>query len=316
MPSKTWHSLDEAGRQRWRRERKRRDYEAARGNPRIVSPDKAERVRAKVRTYRARGMNLAQMQGQTGVHLSTISEQLRPIRTGMNRRTYLALARMVFEEPSPTSQLDATGTRRRALSLWHDGFGPQFMADRTGWPKSNVQRLARGRVIRVEYRTAVMFRNLYEKLEGAQPGDFGIPVRSARYVQGFARKLGGVPRRCWEEWTIDDPDAIPDWTGYCGTGLGMAIHRREGIPPCEPCKEVFDYRDPYPGFDGKKFRALREKAGLSRNALGRLCGMDPSSIQYWEAGRSKPQRGGRLDKALSVLDVTYEDVCNLEGFRE
>lgn len=310
MANQTWHSLDEAGRKRWRQERKRRDYEAMRGNPRMVSLDKAERVRAKVRIYRARGMNLAQMQRQTGVHQSTISEQLRPMRTGMNRRTYLGLIQMTFEEPSPTSQVDATGTRRRILSLWHDGFGPQFQSDRTGWPKSNVQRIARGKTLRVEYRTVRMFQELYEKLEDSQPAEFGIPERSVRYVRTFARKLGGVSRGCWDEDTIDDPEAIPDWTGYCGTGLGMAVHRRDGIPPCEPCEKAFTRGVPYPGFNGERLKELRLRAGYARVPLAKLAHLHESSIQYWETGRSIPQRMGGLDRVLSVLDATYDDVCD------
>lgn len=314
MSNKTWHSLDEAGRQRWRRERKRREYEARIGNPRSVDDVRAEKVREKVRAFRARGMNLVQMQEQTGIHLSTISEQLRPGKVSMNRRTYQALAAMAFEEPSPTARLDATGSQRRVLSLWHDGFGPQFVASRVTWPKSGVQRLARGELSQVEARTARMFRELYEELEGKTPADFGIPDRSARYVRTFALKHGGVPRYCWEEWTIDDPDAIPDWTGYCGTGLGMKIHKREGIPVCGPCKEAYVPGNPYPGFDGEKLRELRERAWLSREELGRRSGLDGSTIQYWETNRSRPYRGDLLDRVLHALDATYEDVCDpVEG---
>lgn len=310
MANKTWHSLDEAGRKRWRQERKRRSYEAMRGNPRMVPLAKTKQARAKVRTYQARGMTLTQMQKQTGVHLSTISEQLRFDRPNMNRRTYLALARMTFEEPSDRALLDATGTRRRILSLWHDGFGPQFQAERAGWPKSNVQRVARGAVSRVEYGTARKFRELYEKLAESRPADFGIPERSARYVRGFALKHGGVPRECWDEDTIDDPEALPDWTGYCGTGLGMAVHRRDGIPPCEPCKKAFTRGVPYPGFNGERLKELRLKAGYARVPLAKLAHLHESSIQYWETGRSIPQRMGGLDRVLSVLDATYDDVCD------
>lgn len=314
MSNKTWHSLDEAGRQRWRRERKRREYEARIGNPRSVDDVRAERIREKVRAYRARGMNLVQMQEQTGVHLSTISEQLRPGKASMNRRTYQALAAMTFEEPSPTARLDATGTQRRVLSLWHDGFGPQFVAGRVTWPKSAVQRLARGELSQVEARTARMFRELYEELEEKTPADFGIPDRSARYVRAFALKHGGVPRSCWEEWTIDDPDAIPDWTGYCGTGFGMMVHRRDGIPVCRPCKEVYDPQHPYPGFNPDKLRKARERSGLSMKALEGLSGVSDKTVVTWESGRFTPGPRGTLDRVLQALDLTYEDVCDpVEG---
>ena len=159
------------------------------------------------------------------------------------------------------------------------------------------------------HRTAVA--DLYEKLEGHWPEELGVEPRAARFVSAFARKKEFAPRMCWDPDTVGDPEALPDWTGYCGTGFGMIVHKRDGIPPCDRCVAAYDYPDPYPGFNGEKFRALRERRGWARNPLGRKVGIDPSTIQYWEEGRSRPQREGRLDRVLSVLDATYEDVCDM-----
>lgn len=318
MSSSNWHALDEAGRERWRRERKHREYEALAGRPRLVTGSALPVLRSRLRAYRAQGMTLKQMQEQSGIHFSTISMHLAKEPAGMRRRAYEALVRVEFEEPSPTAQVDPTGTRRRLLSLWHDGFGPKFVGFELGCHKSQIQRIAHGRGryagtpgVTIEYGTHRAVKELYGKLETSVPADLGIGRREVKWLNTFAVKAGAFPRSCWDPDTIDDPQALPDWTGYCGTPWGWAVHKREGIPVCDRCAELHDPRDPYPGFDGGRFRVLRERAGLSRSRLGRQVGVDPSTIQYWEQGRSVPVRQGHLDRALSVLDATFEDVCDM-----
>jgi hypothetical protein len=43
-----------------------------------------------------------------------------------------------------------------------------------------------------------------------------------------------APPAAWDD--IDDPNAAPDWTGYCGTDRGWWIHRLEKIPTCARCE--------------------------------------------------------------------------------
>ena len=38
-------------------------------------------------------------------------------------------------------------------------------------------------------------------------------------------------------------------------------------------------------------------------------GVHAATLQYWEDGRSLPERQFKLDAVLDVLDATYEDVC-------
>ncbi|MCZ0974983.1 hypothetical protein O1L55_34520 [Streptomyces albulus] len=35
---------------------------------------------------------------------------------------------------------------------------------------------------------------------------------------------------------LDDPAAIPEWTGCCGTDRGYHLHRAEHLPMCSPCQ--------------------------------------------------------------------------------
>jgi lambda repressor-like predicted transcriptional regulator len=45
-----------------------------------------------------------------------------------------------------------------------------------------------------------------------------------------------APPGAWDDDTIDNPDAHPDWTGHCGTDRGWWIHSLEKIPHCQPCE--------------------------------------------------------------------------------
>jgi transcriptional regulator with XRE-family HTH domain len=51
---------------------------------------------------------------------------------------------------------------------------------------------------------------------------------------------------------------------------------------------------------GDKIRHYRHLNGLSQKTLGKLIGIDPSTIADWEENRSQPQRK-RLQKILSLL---------------
>jgi transcriptional regulator with XRE-family HTH domain len=61
---------------------------------------------------------------------------------------------------------------------------------------------------------------------------------------------------------------------------------------------------------GKRFKQLREAAGLSQTALANLCGVPLRSYQQWEQGRRTPL----LDAAAKVaeaLDVSLDDLAGI-----
>lgn len=292
--------------------RRREVYFRETGRPLLVRGDEHRRIVARLRSYRARGMSCAQMARQIGMRERTLRDVLQPGATALKRRTLVKLERVRFEEPDPTAFIDPTGTRRRLGALWADGFPVAWLAGQIDiGNREYVQALIRGAKGRswVTWRTHKAVAGLYEKLEGREPAECGIGGREARFSAAFARKKEIPVRRCWDEYTIDDPVALPQWTGWCGTWVGWHIHRRDGIPMCWPCAGAKPDR-PYPGFSGAKLRALREKKGWARTPLAKAAGgMNPSAIQTWEDGRSRPSRGYRLDRVLAVLDASLEDVC-------
>ncbi|MES2706365.1 MAG: helix-turn-helix transcriptional regulator [Verrucomicrobiota bacterium] len=41
-------------------------------------------------------------------------------------------------------------------------------------------------------------------------------------------------------------------------------------------------------FDGNAVRSWRKQRGLSREEIGRICGVSASTVHNWEAGRNQP----------------------------
>lgn len=69
---------------------------------------------------------------------------------------------------------------------------------------------------------------------------------------------------------------------------------------------------------GARIRTLREKAQLTRVALGEMVGVSPKTLQSWEDGRSFPDDLSvlwSLGKALgndtvAMLSMSLESICS------
>jgi hypothetical protein len=92
--------------------------------------------------------------------------------------------------------------------------------------------------------------SMYDDLKDKNPDDFGVSKHSQAQASTFAQRRNAAPETCWDD--IDDPDAIAEWTGECGTLAGYAIHRRERhkfwkkdedgsfiqVVGCDPCRKA------------------------------------------------------------------------------
>lgn len=285
------------------RNRKREEYLRATGRGLTVTGPELATLLARVRSCHARGMSYAQMERQTGVAQRTIARVSPP---SMRRSTFNRLAGLEFEEPDPHTWIDPTGTRRRLSALWADGYPLPWLAGRLPFAsRGYLQGLIRGHKGKagVRYDNARAVRLLYDKLAASAPGADGVDSRSSRYGQVFAAKRGLPGRACWDEDTIDDPEALPEWTGRCGTPYGRMLHRLEGTPLCSRCRGAAGRIR----FSGACLRDLRLSRGLSQNALADQVGLTQGVVHHWESGRYAP-RAASLEKLLSALDATIGDV--------
>lgn len=258
----------------------------------------------------------SRMSEQTGIGMSTL--HYFHTNNGMLARHWVAVMRMQFEPPVGSTLIDASGTRRRLAGLWRDGFPLPFLAERMGvLDRSYLQRIIRGglragrgaRPYTVTADTAALVREVYEKLEERKPEEFGIPSYSILRAQAFAKKKGLAPRHCWDPDTIDDPKAIPEWTGGCGTPVGLRIHWREGIPACPACLATRQESDTRPRLSGGKLKTLRQKKGWTIRQVADRLDLTSDAVYSWEIGRSAPRSEELLDRLVTLMGCDYDDLC-------
>lgn len=188
-------------------------------------------------------MGLRPIAAAAGVERKTLSSILRgrPARgTGPQERVRPALAAAILGvEPTldtlgASTPIDATGTRRRLTALVAGGWPQAHLAPRLGLTPNNFTTLlSRDRVL---VRTARASRLLYDELWRADPREHGVGAQGYSRARNHAVANLWAPVGAWDDDTIDDPAAFPDWTGYCGTAQGAGAHRRQRLPVCGPCR--------------------------------------------------------------------------------
>jgi DNA-binding XRE family transcriptional regulator len=272
-----------------------------------------------------RGITLNTIAERTGLNVEIVAEQYRGYgyRAGPGVRTPVRFCHKKTERlimsarftPEDGFYFPPLGIRRRLRALQADGFAMTVVQDETGIGRRSLPRVMSGTGSK-NYCTAQFARRVidaYDRLSAAGPTASGV----SDYLQGRARRLavkkGYAPSRCWDDDTIDDPEAFPEWTGSCGTIYGRPIHLAEGTPICDPCKKAAGTKRARkaPVFSPAKFRKARIRAGLPVSTLAKEAGLDAAAIAHWEAGRSVPKltKTGKIQDALIILDVTYEEVC-------
>ncbi|MFD6740741.1 hypothetical protein ACWHA6_37965 [Streptomyces anthocyanicus] len=153
---------------------------------------------------------------------------------------------------APEETAPAAGTVRRLQALAVSGWPVSRLCRETGLSPYRVDRLLMGvtRAVSVDDARAVAV--VYERLGAASPGLCGVSHIAARGARERAAAARWAPPAAWDDDTIDDPQAIPQWTGYCGTVRGALAHERDGLPLCPPCE------------DARHRRRLRDAAHAAR----------------------------------------------------
>lgn len=298
------------------RRRKQRAYLRSVGRPATVDADPAVRhVRVLINRH---GMSTQRIADLARVSASLVWE----VYTGKRRsHGYGRVERMwrptrdalLAVQPEGSSgrgaRIPDIGTRRRLQALVAQGFPGAFLAPRLGWPKQIVNLLvANGR--KAEWVYWASFRkvaDLFEELDGADPAGLGVAPGPVTRARAMAVRRGFAPRSCWDDDTIDDPEAIPEWTGRCGTPFGLRLHDVEGIPVCPACEACRGER--LGVLSGDRLRDARVRRGLSQRGVAVAAGVASDQYRLWESGRSKPKFQADLERVLVVLDVTFEQVC-------
>ncbi|MCX5000950.1 hypothetical protein [Streptomyces longwoodensis] len=211
----------------------------------------AEPVRVHVRHLQECGMGLRAIAAVARVDRKVLQAVLngRPERgTGPQEKIRPEAAAAVLaveptlENLAPRTLVDATGTRRRVQALVAAGWPQQRLAEYLGMQPGNFGCFLSRASVTVGSVLAV--RAMYDALWRVDPVDHGATPAGVERARRYAAAKGWAPFGAWDDDTIDDVNAFPDWTGQCGTPSGAQTHNRLGIlPACLPCKQARNAAD-------------------------------------------------------------------------
>lgn len=221
----------------YKRRRKWCAYMSSTGRPQLVPADDA---RAHILKLCEAGMSrnrIAQLSGASGSNVRRIA---RDEAKWVIRWTHDAILAVTYEEPTHHGgRVSAIGMRRRLGALRADGFPLSLIGDLVGVSLARIHTLSTGDETFVYQHTHQMVADAYDRIGMKPVTDFrDVSAQPQATVRNRARKLGYAPRICWDDDTIDDPDAVPQWTGECGTVNGYRIHQRRRVPTCTACRKA------------------------------------------------------------------------------
>jgi hypothetical protein len=231
------------------------DLMRAQGTPLMVLPEEFEQAQKVVTRLYNKGMAFSQI-GESCkefMHETTVAKIYNGTIGTIHRDTYtnILTARYVPVTGHRCGRrMDPTGVRRRMQALVADGFGYNVIGDVMGIRLQAVYQLCTRESLAFASTLSYVVP-VYEKLAGQDPYAYGATKLGVSRAKGVARRKGWAPSHCWDEDTIDDPQAAPEWTGQCGTVYGFRIHYRDGIlPVCGPCSKARTVARKWPALAG------------------------------------------------------------------
>ena len=176
----------------------------------------------------AEGAGWTQLAAATTCSSSTLVAILNGERPEITRRVASQiLAVQAADVQPPNRKVPAIGSIRRCHALVAAGHKFLDIAEASPLDLATIRYIINDCPERVSARTAAGVVAAYRALSGR-------PGTSARSRNRAARD-GWAPPGAWDDDRLDDPSAVPDWTGHCGTDRGWWLHRLEDIPVCTPC---------------------------------------------------------------------------------
>lgn len=133
--------------------------------------------------------------------------------------------------------IDATGSHRRVQALAVNGWPLARLGARLGTTGGNLAM--RFKAEHVTATVARLSRTVFDELWRADPRKHGVDNQAYARAVNQARANGWAPVGAWDEDSLDDPAAFPDWTGRCGTPSGYDAHYTSRLlPVCARCRQA------------------------------------------------------------------------------
>ncbi|MFD7616616.1 hypothetical protein [Streptomyces sp. NPDC059802] len=164
--------------------------------------------------------------------------------------------------------VDATGTRRRLRALATLGWPAVAIHQRIDFV--SVKTIENGRYGKqVTARFARAVRNLYESVSDSKAENHGVTAWVATRCRNHAAGSNWLPPQVWDDDTIDDPAAVADWTGACGTDRGWWMHTLQKLPMCEPCRTAHEeWKAEHRGLPSGEFQVALMASRASASSRG------------------------------------------------
>ncbi|MGW1744514.1 hypothetical protein ACWCRD_02630 [Streptomyces sp. NPDC002092] len=211
--------------QAMRRSRKQYNVNRQLGRPGLIDATPARERLALLKQT----MTWGQIASATGCEPGNLHRIADGRRTQIRRGTLNQILAVHPEPPAPGKYLDATGTCRRIRALRVIGYSAKVIAEAAGSAEVRIQLIGGGGQPTVRQHLAEKIAKVFVDLHDT-PAPAG---RSATRTRNHAVANGWAPPGAWDD--IDDPAAMPDWTGHCGSDRGWWLHSINNIPVCPPC---------------------------------------------------------------------------------
>lgn len=207
--------------------------------------------------------------------------------------------RLLAVKPEGSPCVPPLGTIRRVKALARAGYTIQWTADQADCSNRHIYEILNGTVEAVDRALAERFADIYRRHEGT-PGPSN-PARMAAASKDWTGPDG------WDSDTIDDPDASPDWTGFCGTDRGWWTHRLQQIAMCSRCEDAHTewlqaHKHLSQGDRWKAMGAARAAASNRRAAIAE----DAHELMR-TSGLDRATAAARLGVSKAYIDHAFRD---------
>lgn len=202
-----------------------------------------DRARELITQWRSLGVSWAVMEERVGINRVSLRSIYRG-RVGFLRtdtEKVILAAEGAFAS-ADAYQYPAFMVARRLQAMQANGFAVPTIAVLLGRSKQQVHSTMTLKAGQKTFKAALALDVFaaYAKYAESDPRAHGQTEHGFKYALTMARKHGYVPSKCWDDDTIDDPKAHPEWTGECGSIFGYLIHLREESDPCPRCQVARD----------------------------------------------------------------------------
>lgn len=180
-----------------------------------------------IEKLQASGMSQALIARLANVSQTTISYVINGIIQSCTRNKALGILAVRPGQLDDRAERPALGASRRARALYAIGHGRESISAVCGLSVCTIGQIANSRYTLIDGRIDAAIRLAYRTLSNT-PGPSGKAARRAASQQW-------APPGAWDDDSIDNPAAEPEWTGHCGTDRGWWLHSINDIPVCARC---------------------------------------------------------------------------------